>query len=57
MAERSHPPRQVDPDPLAKLFGSLGVEPVAAAGKPDHRIVTRDEIDPRFVVAPVAEAV
>ena len=55
--EGSHSPRQIDPDPLAKLFGGLGVEPVSTGSGPDHRIITRDEIDPRFVVAPVTQAV
>ena len=50
-------PRQIDPDTLAKFFGGLGVEPVSTGSGPDHRIITRDEIDPRFVVAPVTQAV
>ena len=57
VAEGAHPSRQVDPDPLGKLIGVLGAEPISAAGEPDHRVITRDEIDPRFVIAPVAEAV
>src|SRR5262249_7741002 len=57
VAVGAHAPRQVDPDPLADLFSRFGVQLVSAAAGADHRVVTRDEINPGFVIAPVIEAI
>ena len=57
VSEAPHPWREIDPHALRKFIGILGAEPISAAVEPDHRIVSRDEIDPRFVIAPVAESV
>ena len=45
-----HPPRQLDPDALAKLIGRRGIQAVSRAPEPHKGIVALEEFAPGGVV-------